>query len=88
MSYRTCQSCGWVHVMVSRETAEQYVAEFNAYFDTLPPDNQTAYYRNKKTSISCYERCFHCGGSYKNFREFLFGDCPEGVTIQPILGDA
>lgn len=35
--------------------------------------------------MSHYEHCHRCGGSYKNFREYKEGDCPDGVTMSPII---
>lgn len=78
----TCKKCGWVHFAVSRQCAEQQVAEFNAYFDTLPPEKQQSCYGGKKSSVKRYESCW-CGS--KEFRPSEESDCPVGVTIGPII---
>lgn len=83
----TCFACGWVMVAYSRAQAEQEVAEFNRYFDTLTESQRIDYYGNKKSSIKRYEQCFACGGSYQNFRLSQAGDCPMGVTLQTIIQD-
>jgi hypothetical protein len=85
-NYVTCTKCGWVHFPVSRQHAEKEVTDFNAYFETLPKNLQDDFYAGKGAAITLYERCFHCGGSYKDFRLSKYGDCPDGCTIQPILG--
>ena len=84
MSLRTCNRCGWVHMGVTRQHAEQSVAEFNTFFETQPPEVREMY-GNKPSSITAYERCFHCGGPHTDTREPKAGDCPDGCTIQPII---
>jgi rubredoxin len=81
----TCINCGWVHKEVSLEYAENEVARFNEYYDILTPKEQQDYYGGHRSSMDRYTRCFSCGESYKNFRDYREGDCPVGVTIGPIL---
>lgn len=81
----TCLKCGWVSFEVSRKYAEDEAARFNAFFDTLTPEQQQDYYGGKKATITFYEHCMLCGGSYTNFRPSRQGDCPDGCTINPIL---
>ena len=85
MSNRTCLKCGWVHFGVTRAFAEDEVARFNAYYDTLTPKEQQDWYGGRKSGIAHYEGCFRCGGSHTNFRDEREGDCPMGCTIQPII---
>lgn len=82
---RTCNKCGWVHFGVTREFAENEVKRFNDYFNTLTEDKQQKHYGGKCSSIAQYDRCFFCGNSYTNFRDFKEGDCPDGVTLGPII---
>lgn len=82
---RTCEQCGWVHVGVTREYAEDTVRVFNEYFTGLSKQKQDDYYGGQLTRITSYERCFNCGGDWKRFRDAVPGDCPDGCTIQPIL---
>ena len=77
MNNRTCNNCGWVHFGVTRAHAAEEVARFNEQF-----------YPAQKSSITQYERCERCGGSYLNFRVALSGDCPDGCTIGPIIVEA
>lgn len=79
----TCNNCGWVHMAVTRSYAVNQVKEFNDFYETLSTEYKCNY--AGPASIGSYEKCFYCGGSYLNFREFKEGDCPDGVTIQPIL---
>ena len=81
----TCNKCGWVAFQVSRKSAEAEVKRFNEYYDTLSKKEQKDYYGGKKSTIDFYERCMLCGGSYTNFRNAVKGDCPDGVTINPII---
>ena len=83
----TCNKCGWVHFAVSREFAENEVKTFNEYFNTLTEDKQQQYDGGKCSSIKQYENCFFCGNNYTNFREFQEGDCPDGVTLGPIIDE-
>ncbi len=80
---RTCLKCGWVYFGVTREYAENEVREFNAFFDRLD-DEGKAVYGNTKSSVRTYEQCW-CGNPHTNFRDVLPGDCPDGVTISPII---
>jgi uncharacterized OB-fold protein len=81
----TCKNCGWVHFPLTREEAIEEVEKFNKYFDSLTEQKQKYYYNGRKSDISHYEKCFNCGGDYTNFRLSIDGDCPDGVTIQPII---
>lgn len=83
MKERTCNDCGWVAFEVTREYAEKQVADFNAFYDAAPKSTKRLY--GHRGSITEYERCFRCGGSYKNFREFKKRDCPVGCTLSPII---
>ena len=82
---RTCNACGWVAFGVTRESAVTSVMRFNDYFNRLSLEQQQAYYNGKGASLDSYMRCFRCGGNYTNFRDSKEGDCPYGVTLQPIL---
>lgn len=81
----TCLNCGWVSFQVSREYAEVEVKTFNDYFKTLSLKERKDYYGNKPSSIKNYESCQYCSVSYKNFRDSLPDDCPDGVTMGPII---
>lgn len=87
MSYRyvTCKKCTWVSFEVSRKHAEAEVKKFNLYFNSLSKKEQKDNYGGKGAHISGYERCFLCGGSYKNFKRSLKKDIPIGSTIGPII---
>jgi hypothetical protein len=81
----------------TRLESEEAVASFNKYFDGLTREQQNNYApliwvdgkyeygEPRKASITTYEHCMSCGGSYVNFRATEEGDCPDGVTINPIL---
>jgi len=84
MSCVTCMKCGWVHMLVSREFAEESVRTFNDFYNTLSVRDQLAYYSGRKADISEYERCFRCG-STEPMRPEKPGDCPIGCTIQPTV---
>lgn len=79
----TCLNCGWVHMGITREHAEQEVARFNAYYATLTPEKQQDYYGGKPSRIESYIGCFRC--TQTRFREAVPGDCPDGSTIQPVI---
>lgn len=81
----TCVACGWVHIELPLEFVIKQVVEFNTYFDSLPTDVQLTEYGGRRSNILDYTKCNHCGGSYRNFRDFEKNDCPIGVTIGPIL---
>lgn len=79
----TCKACGWVYFGVTREYAENQVKEFNEWFDKQPVNVQS-FYGHCGASMDTYLNCW-CGNEYKNFRDSKGGDCPDGVTISPIL---
>lgn len=79
----TCTNCGWVHFAVTRKHAEQEVAKFNEYYDTLSKEKQDEYYGGKNAIIGNYTGCFAC--KKNDFRPSKDGDCPNGCTIQPVI---
>ncbi len=78
----TCLRCGRVSFAVSRADAEREIAEFNAYYASLS-DREKANYGGL-SSLEHY-RCLQCGGS--EFRQARDGDCPNGVTLNPVVCD-
>lgn len=83
MTLATCESCGWVHFVMSRADAESSVEQFNKYFDSLDEATQNEFYGGKRAGIDAYESCFCCRGT--KFRDYRDGDCPVGVTLNPII---
>lgn len=95
----TCLNCGWVHMEVTRASAECGVRGFNEAYDRMPFDYKESYLPFKEqrkpheerdynlgySKIESYEHCQSCNGNYKNFRDAKAGDCPDGCTIGPIL---
>lgn len=80
MTTVVCKHCNWTSFGISKAQAEQEVASFNAYFDTLPKDKQDLYYGGKKSSLDIY-KCMVCGG-----KEFTPGNsAPNGSTISPVI---
>jgi len=82
---RTCNKCGWVHFVVTREHAENEVKTFNEFFDTLIEEEQQSNYGGRRSTIKQYEHCSLCGNTYKDFRDSKEDDCPIGVTLGPII---
>ena len=86
MKSRVCGRCGWHHFGVSIEYAEAEIAKFNAFYDTLTPQDQKDWYGGKKSSLSNYDSCMRCGNSYLNFHDELPQDeIGDGHTISPII---
>lgn len=81
--YLTCNNCGWVHFAYTRQQAHYSINSFNQFYLNAPKETQEMY--GGISRISHYEHCHRCGGSYKNFREYKEGDCPDGVTMSPII---
>jgi hypothetical protein len=78
----TCLRCGWVSFAVTKAEAEREIAEFNAYFASLPEEQKARY--TGPSSLDQY-RCIGCEGS--EFRQARDGDCPDGVTLNPVVCD-
>jgi hypothetical protein len=85
LGFLKCGQCGWIHFTVSRKSAEEEVARFNRYFDSLSVVDQESHYGGKKSSISSYEHCFRCGTSYEQAVVALDSEVPNGSTIQPLI---
>ena len=81
----TCLNCGQVHAAMSKNEIEEIVTRFNDYFNSLTKQEQELYYGGKCSTIDGYMKCTRCGSSYKNFRDYQSGDCPNGITINPIM---
>jgi len=84
LNLRTCRKCGWVHFSVSKKFAETEVAAFNAWLSTQP-DSIKEQYPSRGAELSDYAFCDRCGQHWTGFCESLPGDCPDGVTIGPII---
>jgi uncharacterized protein with PIN domain len=69
---------------VTRQFAENAVAEFNTYFEAQVLSIREMF-GNKPASIAAYERCNRCGGPHTDMRESMPDDCPVGCTIGPII---
>lgn len=75
----TCTRCGRVGRAISRDEAGRQVAETNAYIDSLPLSERS---RHTRATLEMY-RCVGCGGT--EFRPSEAGDCPDGVTLSPVI---
>jgi hypothetical protein len=78
----TCVACGWVHMAYTRAQAVQEVAHFNEWYTLQSPDVQESY-GNKPADVEAYESCDRCGG--KEFKRSVWGDCPDGSTLGPVI---
>jgi hypothetical protein len=85
---RTCNKCGWVAFGVSLGFARREVFRFNKWLDHQPESVKQELYDGKRASMDIYKKCLCCGGPYTNFRDSVEGDCPEGVTLNPIIDEA
>lgn len=84
MKLVTCNSCGWVHMGLTRAEVEREVTRFNVFYDNAPLTVQKNF-GNRRSHIDHYTLCFRCGGPYINFSMTKEGTCLRGSTIQPIL---
>lgn len=78
----TCVKCGWVHMAYTRQQAQEEVDQFNAFYDSAPPETQAHY--GGRSSLARYERCW-CGAN--EFRPYRHGDYPIGCTIGPVIAE-
>ena len=74
---------------LSKDAIEESAEEFIQYYDQLSEEQRKSYYRSevvtKESLIARSERCFSCGGTYKNFHPEVPEDkIPDGCTIQGI----
>ena len=75
----TCIECGRVSRAYTREKAEKQVEESNDWINSLPASEQS---RHTRASLNMYV-CLGCGGT--EFRKSENGDCPDGVTLPPVI---
>jgi hypothetical protein len=59
--------------------------KFNEYYKTLSLKEQVNFYGGSPSSITQYLMCHACGAFCTNMREYQEGDCPDGVTLSPIV---
>lgn len=78
----TCLNCRRVSFAVSKEYIKKEVRKFNIYYEALSTEDKKMF--GGPSSESNYEKCIGCGGSYKDFRLMLEGECPIGCTVNPI----
>jgi hypothetical protein len=76
----TCVNCGTVYFPLTKAEAELEVKKYNEFYDGLSQKQRSHY--NGPSSIDKYMGC-KCGNG--KFRPFKKGDCPDGVTIQPVI---
>ncbi len=81
-----CNKCGWVHFEVSAEYVRKWEADWLLFFNTKDAEWLESYgITTSPPSTDIYLKCFRCGGSYKDMRDTLGNEVPNGSTIQPIL---
>lgn len=76
----TCTECGWVSYAVTRAEAESEVASMTRYLATLSAADRRGWAPEGAT-LSSY--VCQCGGS--DFRPARAEDCPDGVTVNPVV---
>ncbi len=77
----TCRNCGWIHFAVTREYAEHEVHVFNTYYRAQTKEVQNNF--AGESYVGKYEFCFVCGK--QDFYPTPDGDCPRGVTLNPVI---
>ena len=76
-TYVKCPRCGWLHFMVSAESAMEQVNAVNEAF-ALQGVPQRAFFDE-------YLHCFRCGTDTATFVPAGEDDAPLGATIQPVV---
>lgn len=79
----TCNKCGTVAVEVPRKWATEELASSISFLASLNKKDR-ANYGSGTPTMARYEYCW-CKNSYKNFRDFKEGDCPDGCTLSSII---
>ena len=77
--YCTCIKCGWVHIAYTRGQAIDSVNKFNSWYNQQ--NDKTKSYYAGPSSLDDY-KC-RCGS--EEFRAFKKGDCPDHVTVSPVI---
>jgi hypothetical protein len=68
---------------MSKQECVEEVNSFNEFYEKLSPVDKESY--GRKSSLDLYTHCHSCGNDYKNFKDALPDDCPDGCTIGPIM---
>jgi protein-arginine kinase activator protein McsA len=87
--YRKCGSCGWIHLGVSRDDAEETIREFNKMYVTLDNNERLELYGGQPANITSYLTCVNCHTTYKDMVMMENSDWKRlrGKTVQPILAE-
>lgn len=85
-----CDSCGWVHVAVSSDTAQQSIREFNEMYLHLTDEQREEYYHSQPAKMTDYMTCSRCGKSYQQMSVVSIDDQEvfsviKGKTLQSVL---
>ena len=85
-----CNSCGWVHVGVTTDFAQEAVRTFNAMYFHLTDEQREEYYHSHPAKLADYESCYKCGGSYLQMSVVDKNDTKtfakvKGRTLQSVL---
>ena len=85
-----CDSCGWVHVAVSEDSALECVRSFNEMYSHLTDEQREEYYHSKPAKMMDYMECSRCGKSYQQMSPVSKEDQKlmshiRGKTLQSVL---
>jgi hypothetical protein len=79
-----CPSCGWVHIGIPLEDAQEQVHQAQAFYVVASKINHVAT-RGPDAYLESYRRCFRCGAPASDFVPALPGDVPNGCTLQAVI---
>jgi rubredoxin len=80
----TCSRCRRVHAGITEAQARKYVADFNAHFEGLTPDER-ACYTLPQPKLDDYRCCRNCGAPNSGFVPVGSGAAPVDRTLQVVI---
>lgn len=79
-----CPHCGWVHIGISLEEAQEQVRQAEAFYVVASKINHLTT-RGPDAYLECYKRCYWCGATAGDFVPAMPGDAPDGCTLQSVI---
>jgi predicted phosphodiesterase len=85
--FTTCNECGYVHMEIDESDVDKWKSDWEESWKNFSIETRKSYGLSDgpPSDISRFYKCRGCGGSYQNFRNFIQGDAPLGVSICEIV---
>lgn len=79
-----CPRCGWMHLGISLEDAQEQVRQAQAFYVVASKINHVTM-RGPDAYLEGYKRCRRCGATSADFVPAMPGDVPHGPALQAVI---